>query len=116
MKYNFYTFTVLSVLLLPQLVSAQSVQALLTNTVSFIGTAVVPFLLGIAFVIFVINIVRFFILGADNTDSKDSARSLAIYSIAAFVFLVIFWGIVNMFNSALGVRNAPVQSDYMTGF
>jgi hypothetical protein len=99
----------------PLVTHAQSFQSLFTNIVIFIDRALIPFLFGIAFLFFVINVFRYFILGGSNPEAQDSAKSLALYGVAAFVFLIIFWGIVNMLVSSLGIGSTPVQSDYMSG-
>ncbi|MEZ4195065.1 MAG: hypothetical protein R3B53_01565 [Candidatus Paceibacterota bacterium] len=112
MKKSLLTLTA-SLLVFPVLVSAQTIQTMLTNLPVFFNTVIIPFLFGMAFLVFVINAVRFFIIEGSNEDGRKKAKSLAIYSITAFVFLVIFWGLVNMLVKTTGLdgRTAPV-SDY----
>jgi len=74
------------------------------NFVSFVNNLVIPFLLGIAFLVFVINVFRFFIVGGANADSKEKARALAVYGVLAFVLIMIFWGIVGLLTSSLGLN------------
>lgn len=102
-------------LLLPLVASAQTFQNFLVNLVTFINNAVIPFLIGIAFLFFVYNAIRFFVLGGANEDDQDKAKALAIYGVAAFVFLIIFWGIVGMLSSSIGLDNcsAPLVDYYM---
>jgi|GEM_PF-1328444 len=74
--------------------------------ISFIGftnSTVIPFLLGIAFLVFIINVFRFFIVGGANSDAQEKAKALAVYGVGAFVLIIIFWGIVNILNSSLGL-------------
>jgi len=99
----------------PLITHAQSFQSLFTNIIIFIDDVLIPFLFGMAFLFFVINVFRYFILGGSNPEAQDSAKSLALYNVAAFVFLIIFWGIVNMLVSSLGIGSTPIQSDYMSG-
>jgi hypothetical protein len=82
--------------------------------VTFVNTIVIPFLLGIAFLVFVINIFRFFIAGGANTDSQEKARSLATYGILAFVLIMVFWGVVNLLTGSLGLSGQGVPSDIPT--
>lgn len=89
-------------LTLPALASAQTLQKLFADIPTFIDIVLIPFLFGIAFLIFVINAIRFFVIGGSNEDGRKNAKTLVIYSIAAFVFLIIFWGIVNMLSSSAG--------------
>jgi hypothetical protein len=71
--------------------------------VDFTNTIVIPFLLGMAFLFLVINVFRFFIIGGANTDSQEKARALALYGVGAFVLIIIFWGIINILTSTLGL-------------
>ncbi len=92
----------------------QTAQGFIQNFVLFLNNIIVPFLLGIAFLIFVINVVRFFVFQSNNEDGQKAARALALYSILAFVIIIIFWGVVNVLTSSLGLRTggAPT-SDYI---
>jgi len=90
-----------------------SIQGFLIAANSFIGNVLIPFLFGIALLVFIFNAFRYFIYGADQEDSRTKAKQLAIYAIAGLVFLVSIWGIVNMFTAGLDVdRENPVTSDY----
>jgi len=72
--------------------------------VTFVNNLVIPFLMGLAFLFFVINAVRFFVVGGANSDSKEKARSLAVYGLLAFVLIIVFWGIVGLLSSSLGLQ------------
>lgn len=89
----------------PLIASAQSTsfQNLFAGFIRLISDVLIPFLFGVAFLIFVINVVRYFVIGGGNEEAREKAKSVAIYSIAAFVFLVIFWGIVNMLVNSFGI-------------
>lgn len=101
----------------PFVASAQSVQTILPNLVSFLNSTIVPFLLGIAFLFFVINAIRFFVIGGSNEQDRDKAKSLAIYSMAAFVFIIIFWGLINILSSSIGLdKGTQPKSDYEAEF
>lgn len=90
-----------------------SFQSTFQNIIRFIDSVLIPFLFGMAFLFFVINVVRYFVIGGSNPDAQDSAKALALYGVAAFVFLVIFWGIVNMLATSLGLENCDrVMFDY----
>lgn len=112
MQKSLYALTA-TLVAFPAIASAQSLQNLLTNIPIFFNNVLIPFLFGIAFLIFVINAVRFFIIEGSNEEGRKKAKALAIYSVAAFVFLIIFSGIVNLLveTTELGGKDAPV-SDY----
>lgn len=101
---------------LPFFASAQtlSAQGFITNFLIFANTVLVPFLLGIAFLFFVFNVIRFFVAGGGNEDSRTNAKSLAIYGVLAFFIMVVFWGIVNLLSGSLGFagKNVPTP-DYL---
>ena len=102
-------------LILPTLAqAASSVQKAVPSILKFFNTSVIPFLIGIGFLFFVINVVRYFIIGGTTDDGKKKAKNLAIYSVAALVVLTIFWGLVNVIANSLGLgyEKAPTL-DYM---
>jgi heme A synthase len=80
---------------------------------------VIPLVLGIAFLIFLINAVRFFIIGSNSTEGQENARNLALYGVGAFVLILSLWGIVNLLAGGFGLNEGPcingdtVQSDYI---
>ena len=102
---------------LPSLVFAQApsggLQLFLYNIPLFLDNVIIPFLFGIAFLVFVWNVIRFFVIEGSNEEGRKKAKDLAIYSVAAFVFLMIFWGIVNMLISSLGFYNLQPCPDYI---
>lgn len=104
----------LSALLLPNLAYADSLQEIFTKIPIFLSNVVIPFILGLAFLFFAFGVIRFFVAGAGNEEGQKKAKSLAIYSIFAFVVILVFWGVVNMLASSFGFsgKNAPV-SDYI---
>ncbi len=105
----------------PLLVIAQAVPAgstptfqdLVINTVLVINSTIIPFLLGLAFLFFVWNAMRFFIVEAANEEGRRRARLLAAYGIAAFVLILVFWGVVYMLTISLGLGGrTQVCPDY----
>lgn len=102
----------------PSLTFAQignaSLQSFFGNLLLFINSTLIPFLFGLAFLLFAFNVVKYFVVGGSNKDAREDAKNVALYSVAAFVFLIIFWGLVNMFSESVGLENCgQVQSDYV---
>lgn len=110
---NLFIFPVL-LFCVPLLASAQSLQTFLTTFVVFLNTVIIPFLFGAAFLFFAINVVRYFVLGSTSEDGREKAKYLAIYSILAFVILIVFWGVINLLvdSTDLGGWNQPTP-DYI---
>ncbi len=91
-----------------------NIQTLLTNILKFLNEIIVPFLLVIAFVVFLWNIARYFVMDGANEESQEKARSQALWGILAFVIIVSLWGIVNLLVSGLGLgNNQAITPDYM---
>jgi hypothetical protein len=91
-----------------------NIQTLLSTIGNFLNSTILPALLGLAFFIFLWNAFRYFILGGGNEESQDKAKSLTLWSIAAFVIILSLWGVVNMLVYGLGFgRNDAVGPDYM---
>jgi hypothetical protein len=89
-------------------------QTILSALVGFVGTKLVSFLMGIAFVVFIWNVFRYFIMGGANEEARTQAKSLAIWGILAFVFIASLWGIVNFIRGNFGIGDyAPTAPDYM---
>ncbi|MFN3188108.1 MAG: hypothetical protein ACK42D_00985 [Candidatus Paceibacteria bacterium] len=97
--------------------STGSLQSLLVGIGGFLNSVVIPFILAIAFIVFVVNVVRFFVIGGDSDEGQKNAKNLAIYGIGAFVFILSFWGIINMLVDGVGLETEPdsnyICSDYM---
>ena len=82
---------------------------------NFLNDYVVPFLLGIAFFFFVWNAFRFFILGGTSEEGQKKAKTLALWGILAFVFILSIWGLTNVAIDAFGLKsNQPICPDYNT--
>jgi len=119
MKKTYYTFVSAS-LLLPSLVSAQladnttgdagQFSDLLSNILAFTNTVLIPFIIGIGFLVFVFGMFRYFIAGGANDEKKEQGRSLMIYATLGFVLIIIFWGAVNLIASSTGLGSSPAPS------
>ena len=104
----------LSLLTLPFFAHAQGLMNFFRGLSDFVNGTVIPFIIGIAFLIFIINVIRYFVAGAGNEQSRDKAKLIATYSIAAFVLITIFWGIINMLVQSIGLGGEQqVESDYV---
>jgi hypothetical protein len=90
------------------------IQDFILDVVSFLNSSIVPFLFAIAFLVFVWNAVRYFVIGGSNETEQEKARSLATWGLAAFIIMVSLWGIVNMFVSGFGIgRSRCIVPDYL---
>lgn len=91
-----------------------NIQTFLVNVLTFLNGTVIPFLLAIAFVFFLWNVVRYFIFGGSDEGKHEEARRLAIWGILAFVVIASLWGIVNTFTRGFGLNYSnSITPDYM---
>jgi len=101
----------------PFIAHAQGLDDFFKNLIVVIENVFIPFLFGIAFLFFVINVVRFFVVQSNNQEGREKARSLISFSVMGFVFVVIFWGAINLLASSIGLDDTATTglpcSDYM---
>lgn len=82
----------------------------ITNVVTFTNTILLPAVLAIAFFVFVWGIFQYFIVGGANDEKKEQGKSLMIYATLGFVFIVIFWGLVNFLANTVGLGGQTVTA------
>jgi len=75
---------------------------LLANIIGFANQILIPFILGIGFLVFVWGMFRYFIAGGANDEAKESGKSLMVYATLGFVLIIVFWGIVNLIADSTG--------------
>jgi uncharacterized membrane protein YidH (DUF202 family) len=85
---------------------------LLGNILVFINDVIIPFIIGIGFLVFVWGMFKYFILGGANDEKKEQGKSLMIYATIGFVLIIIFFGVVNLLTESTGlsgetIRNVP---------
>jgi len=110
----------LALLLAPAVSSAQiadsanggAFEDLLENILVFINDVLIPFIIGIGFLVFVWGMFKFFILGGANDEKKEQGKSLMIYATIGFVLIIIFFGVINLLTESTGltgetIRNVP---------
>ena len=105
------------VLLLPAVALAQQFDpsggtfgVLLGNIIGFINRILIPFILGIGFLVLVWGIFKYFIFGGANDEAKEQGKSLIIYATLGFVLIIVFWGIVNLLTSSTGLTGQGLQN------
>ena len=111
--------TSLSLFIFPALVGAQGIansadagpfQDLLENILIFSNDVLIPFILGIGFLVLVWGIFKYFIFGGANEESKEQGKSLIIYATLGFVLIIVFWGIVNLLTASTGLVDQSLQN------
>ena len=101
-------------LLAPAYVHAQSLQEFFVGLLTLLVEFILPLLMGLAVLFFVLNVLRYFVIGSDEPEGRSHARYLALYGILTFVFLVSFWGIIWFMLGGTGFPfNVIVIPDYI---
>ena len=83
---------------------------LLENILVFTNNVLIPFIIGIGFLVFVFGMFQFFIAGGANDEKKEQGKSLMIYATLGFVLIIIFWGIVNLLTSSTGLDGDTINN------
>ena len=108
-----------AVLLTPVLAFAQGIadgadagpfQDLLENILVFTNNVLIPFIIGIGFLVFVWGMFKYFIVGGANDDAKEQGKSLMIYATLGFLLIIVFWGVVNLLSSSTGLQGEQLQN------
>ena len=102
-----------SLMLLPVVAKAQfgGIDTFFTDAAGFINNTLIPILLAIAFLVFIIGAVRFFLLAGDgNEEGKKKGRSLMLAGIIGFVVIVSIWGIVALIANGLGLNDDTLNN------
>ena len=86
----------------PFVAHAQGLQDFLRSFSTFLSIRIIPFLIGLAFLFFAYNAIRYFVVQGSSEDGREKAKALALYSVLAIVFIIIFWGIINLLVNSLG--------------
>ncbi len=105
----------LAVLLLPVLAFAQNnnnnnnasgdfgeIGGFIGNISGFINNTLIPLLFGVALLVFLWGIFKYFILGGGDEGKREEGKQLMLYAIIGFVVMVSVFGIVNMIANGLG--------------
>jgi len=85
-------------------------QDLLVSVIALTNTVLIPFIIGIGFLVFVWGMFQYFIAGGANDEKKEQGKSLMIYATLGFVLIVVFWGIINLLASSTGLGGKTIDS------
>ena len=113
------------VIALPAVTFAQGLQQYLGTLPAFINDTLMPFLIGASFIFVAINVIRYFVIDINSAGNKDKgttggkakAKAYVLYSIMAFVVILVLFGVINLLVGATGLEgNDAPMSDYMAEF
>ncbi len=115
---TFYSFALATVALLPGLASAQitvdgtggPLADMLRNILTFGNEVVIPFIIGIGFLMFVFGMLQYFIFGGASDESREKGKKLMISSTIAFVVIIIFFGAINLLTTTTGLEGQKIKN------
>jgi hypothetical protein len=76
-----------------------SFKDLTASIVKLVNDSVVPLVYAIAFILFLIGMVRFFFLGGE--EGREKGKAFMLWGIIGFVVMFSVWGIVRLLLTAL---------------
>lgn len=80
---------------------------------TFLNAYVIPLIIAIAVLFFLWGLLKSFIIGGANEESRDEGKKIAIWGVAALVLILSLWGITNALVSSFGIEGgAVVCPDY----
>ncbi len=82
---------------------------LLRNILEFANDILIPFIIGIGFLVFVYGMFKYFIAGGADEAKREDGKKLMIYATLGFVLIVVFWGVVNLLASSTGLENNDLE-------
>src|SRR3989344_6558293 len=93
-----------SVAFLPLMALAQfgEVSTFVGKISSFINSTLIPLVFGIALLVFLWGVFKYFIMGGGDASSREEGQQLMLWAIIGFVVMVSVFGIVNMIANGLG--------------
>ena len=86
----------------PAITFAQNLQGMASTTLEFIDGTVIPSCLGLDSCS-LWSMLSVLVFGSTEQDGREKAKQLAIYSVIGFVVIVVFWGIINLLTSSIGL-------------
>ena len=75
----------------------------LRDVLRFANNIIIPFIIGIGFLVFVWGMFKYFIAGGADSGKQDEGKQLMIYATLGFVLIIVFWGIVNLLAGSTGL-------------
>jgi uncharacterized membrane protein len=94
--------------------TVNSLQDLASFAINMINNVLTPLIFAVAFIVFIVGIVQYFIFGGASDDSKKKGRSLMLWGIVGFAVMLSVWGLVHILTGTLNINNTqqlppPVQ-------
>lgn len=90
--------------------SSNRISETLAAILTFINSILLPLILGIAFIVFVWGVFKYFVLGGADEEKQTEGKNLVIYSVIGFVIIVSFYGLINLVASGIGATDGTLNN------
>ncbi len=94
----------------PKIDSSGTLKVFLISILDFINGVLIPFILGIGFLLFVWGMFQYFIAGGADDEAKTKGKSLMLYATLGFVLIIVFWGVINVVANGTGLGGAKLDT------
>jgi hypothetical protein len=84
-------------------------EELLRNILIFSNEVLIPFIIGLGFLVFVWGMFQYFIAGGANEESREKGRKLMVNAVLGFVVIIVFFGVINMLTSSTGLQGDTLR-------
>ncbi len=82
-------------MLAPSFAQAASLRELTESIKTFVNTSVVPLIYALAFLVFIVGMVRYLFL-EQGEEGREKGKQLMLWGIIGFVVMFSVWGLVNL--------------------
>ena len=104
-----------ALMMVPAVTFAQfgGINDFLDDISSFINGTLIPLVFGVALLVFIYGMFKYFILGGSDDGSREKGRNLMMWAVVGFVAMVSVFGVVNLIAGGLGfsdeenIQNIP---------
>ncbi len=79
-----------------------------------INNILVPLIIGVAFIVFLWGVFKYFILGAANEDDRREGRQFVLWGLIGFVVIISVWGLVALVSNTLGFSTGSATTNGLT--
>lgn len=92
--------------------------SILISIVNFINQIVIPFILALAFLMFVWGVFNYFIAGGASEEKRQEGQKFVLWSVIAFAVIFSIWGLVRvlMVSFGFGGEAMPPLPRFQSGF
>jgi hypothetical protein len=75
---------------------------IIISIINFINQVVVPFIMALAFLMFVWGVFNYFIAGGASEEKRQEGQKFVLWSVIAFAVIFSIWGLVRVLMVSFG--------------